>query len=111
MDGIPDLAMRNPARLCRDLGGRLRAWRLQRGWTQEEMAQRAGVGLSTVKAIESRGRASFGRVVQVAVALGLDGEIRALFGPPERAESFEEIRRRERQRAPRKRKEDHGTAR
>lgn len=96
--------MRNPVALCRGVGERLRAWRLQRGWTQEVLAGRAGVGLSTVKTLEKRGRSTFPHLVRVAVALDLDGDIRSLFGPPVRAGSLEEVKRRERQRAPRRKK-------
>ena len=104
MDRIPSLKIRNPVALCRGVGERIRLWRLQRGWTQEELAERAGVGLSTVKALEKRGWAAFPRLVRVAVALDLDGEIRTLFGPPVRAASMEEVKRRDRQRAPRRKR-------
>lgn len=102
MDGIPTFAHRSPVALCRGVGERLRKWRLQRGWTQEEVAERAGVGLSTVKALEKGGRGTFPRLVRVAVALDLEGDIRALFAPPTRASSLEEVKRRDRQRAPRR---------
>jgi transcriptional regulator with XRE-family HTH domain len=85
----------------------LRRLRLGRGWTQEELAQRAGVGLSSLKALESGGKGTLLRFLQVASALGVVDELGGLFSESRVAESLDALERTQRQRAPRqKRKED-----
>ena len=76
--------------------------RLARGWTQEQLAERAGIALSTLKLMESKGHGSLQRLARVAVALDVDGELRDLFSQGSTAESIEAVKRRDRQRAPRK---------
>jgi transcriptional regulator with XRE-family HTH domain len=110
MDKIPTLRFRNPVDLIRTIGERLRVARLARGWTQEELAERSGVALSTLKLLESKGQGSLQRLTRVAVALNLDGELRDLFAQPNAMESIEAVKRMDRQRAPRRKKEQgHGT--
>lgn len=69
--------------MLRQIGGRLRTHRRARGWSQAELARRAGVSLSTLKLMEREGLGSLQRLAKVAVILDLDGELRELFsGPP-----------------------------
>ncbi|BCU77889.1 helix-turn-helix transcriptional regulator [Luteolibacter sp. LG18] len=84
------------------LGGRLRDHRLARGWTQAELAERAGVALSTLKLLEAKGHGSLQRLARVAVVLGLAEEIRGWFARPVAMESIEAVKRTERLRAPRR---------
>ncbi len=79
----------------------MRRLRLSRGLTQEELAARAGVGLSTLKVLERQGKGSLQRLVRVALVLGVAAELGELFREPG-AESIEAVKRRERQRAPRR---------
>lgn len=102
MDKISALGFRNPVTLARAVGERLREHRLAKGWTQEELAERAGLAVSTLKLLESSGQGSFQRLVKVAVTLGLDGELRELFSQPPAMESIEAVKRSERQRAPKR---------
>lgn len=66
----------------RDRAVRLCGFRLAKGWTQEELAERSGVALSSLKLFEAKGQGSLQRLVRVAVALGVDGELRGLFARP-----------------------------
>lgn len=109
MDKIKPISQRNPIDLAKGVGERLKRHRLAKGWTQEELAEKSGVALSTLKLFEAKGRGSFQRLVLIAVALGVDGELRGLFSHSGTMESIEAVKRSERQRAPRRKKEaDHG---
>lgn len=105
MDTIATFTQRNPSSIAREVGHRLRTFRLAKGWTQEELASRAGVSLSTLKMLESKGQASFSRLIRVALILGVEGELRELFSQPLVMESIEAVKRSERQRAPRRHRE------
>ena len=82
----------------------MRGFRLAKGWAQEELAERAGVALSTLKLLEAKGRGSLQRLIRIAVVLGVDGELRDLFSPPSVMESIAAVKRSERQRAPRRKR-------
>lgn len=101
---LQSLQQRNPVALIRGIGQRLREVRLAAGLTQEEVAERSSVALSTLKLMEAKGQGSLQRLARVAVALGVDGELRELFARPASYESIEAVERLERQRAPRRRK-------
>ncbi len=100
MDKISALRQRNPTLLSEQIGQRLKTFRLAKGWTQDELAERSGLAVSTLKLLEAKGQGSFQRLIRVAIALGIDGEIRNLFAQP--ADSIEALKRSERQRAPRR---------
>ena len=104
MDKKSAFIQRNPITISREIGHRLREFRLAKGWTQEELAERSGVAVSTLKLLEAKGQGSFQRLIRVAVALGVDGELRNLFSRPAQMPSIEAVKFSSRQRAPRKRK-------
>lgn len=60
---------RTPAR-------RVKSLRLDRGWTQEEVAERAGLSLATYRRFERTGHISLERLLKLAVIL----DARAGFG-------------------------------
>jgi len=65
--------------ICRELGARLKAQRLAQLVSQEELAQRAGVSIGTVKNIENKGQSSMESTVRIALALGLADQLDVLF--------------------------------
>ena len=83
----------------------MRTLRLAAGWTQAELAERAGVSLSTLKLLEQTGKGSLQRLAKIAVALNVDAELRGLFQTPRVWESQEAIYRSQRKRAPRSRRD------
>jgi transcriptional regulator with XRE-family HTH domain len=102
MDKISTFTQRNPASIACQIGARLRGSRLAKGRTQEELAERSGLALSTLKLFETKGQGSFQRLIRIAVALDLDGELRELFSQNATMPSFTAVKRSERQRAPRR---------
>lgn len=104
MDKIEALRLRNPDALIRSIGGRLRAQRLAKGWTQKQLAERAGISVSTLKLMEHEGKGSLQRLAKVAVCLDIDGELRSLFADRSSYKSLDEVERTLRKRAPRRRK-------
>lgn len=108
MDKIRALAQRNPINIAREIGQRLMHLRLAKGWTREELAERSGIAVSTLKLLESKGQGSFHRLVRVAVTLGADGSLRGLFAESGEMESIDAVKLAQRQRAPRRRKQGGG---
>ncbi len=60
-----------PSRLISD-GAKIRALRIQRGWTQEQLAEIAGVSARTIQRAESAGNAAFDTLRAVAGAFETD---------------------------------------
>ena len=92
----------NPVWVAADLGRRLRRLRLERGWGQEELARRAGIGLSSLKKLESSGKGTLDRFLQVAATLGVIEDCARLFEERRELESLQALRSGRRKRAPRR---------
>lgn len=61
------------------LSQRLKYHRVNQDLTQKELAEQAGVGLSTVARIETGQGGTFDNVIRIAVALGLINDFATLF--------------------------------
>lgn len=103
MDKIEAFNLRNPDALIQAIGQRVRQQRLAMGLTQQELAERAGISLSTLKLMEQQGKGSLQRLAKVAVVLGLDGDLRQLFKGQRNYQSLEAVERAGRLRAPQRR--------
>lgn len=77
------------------LATRTRAARRRRGWTQAELAGRAGVSLATITRLEGTGTAQLANFLRVMAALGHLADVDALLDEPEPT-SMDELRRRAR---------------
>lgn len=64
------LILSTPKEITVMMGQRSRARRLERGWSQSELAARAGIALSTLKVFEKTGQVSLPRLVRLMTALG-----------------------------------------
>ena len=71
-----------PSEMPRLLAARARALRIARGLTQAELAERAGIKLSTLRAFERSGHIALHRLLAVAHVLGGLTEFQTLFPPP-----------------------------
>ena len=67
--------------MARMIAGRVKALRLERAWTQRELAERAELAVETFRLFERTGRISLARLLRLAMVLdALDG-IDQLFRP------------------------------
>lgn len=65
--------------IIREIGQRLRAQRMVKSMTQEELAARAGVGIGAVKKLEAGGNATLQTLVRVIQALSLTEDLEGIF--------------------------------
>lgn len=84
--------LHTPAEVGRQLGSRVRELRLARNWRRATLAERAGVGLSTLARFETSGRITLGSLLAIADALGRLDELAQMFAPPP-ARSLAELER------------------
>lgn len=78
-----NITLYSPAELTALVGGRARELRLAKGLRQTDVAEAAGVPVSTLKRFESRGDAGFSAVVRIAIALGAERQFAELFAAPD----------------------------
>ena len=72
---------RDPTDYAVELGGRLRALRLQRNVTQAHVARHAGISRPTLSALESSGKATLVTLARVMYFFGREGELEELLRP------------------------------
>ncbi len=63
------LALLGPGEMGRLLAERLRALRLQKGWTRQTLSMRSGVTAASLKRFENQGKVSLELLLKVAHAL------------------------------------------
>lgn len=61
------------------VAARVKARRLERGWTQLYMAERSGVALASYRRFEVKGEISFRSLVMIAIALDMQQDFNLLF--------------------------------
>jgi len=93
------LFLESPESICRMIGARGRALRLARNLSQQELAQMAGVSLSSIRRFESGGQGAFDLVARIAIALQATDGMEPLFALPQQTIAQAEAAARPRQRA------------
>ncbi len=83
-DHILPLTIKTPRRLQREIAGRAKLLRLEREWTQAELAERANIALSTYRRFERSGEISLERLLKVALVFNALSQFEKLFEVPPR---------------------------
>jgi len=97
------LSLMGPGDVARTVAGRARARRVALGLTQAEVAERIGIGLSSLRRFESTGKIAFDALVRLAFVLDSVETFGGLFPEPEFRSLDEVVSRPQRQRGLRKR--------
>jgi len=75
-----DIRLMAPKEVAAELGSRLKKRRLSLRVTQEELAQRSGLNVGTIKNLEAKtGACTLDTVIRACVALDLGGHFERLF--------------------------------
>ena len=103
MVSMLDFTFSTSDEITAELGLRLKAVRLSQSLTQADLAERAGISVGTVKALERTGQSCVASLVRVVQALGLTDQLQSLFVlQVQSIAAMEQAQRAKRQRAPRK---------
>jgi transcriptional regulator with XRE-family HTH domain len=85
------LFLESPETICRTVGERVRALRLARNLSQQELARMTGASLSSIRRFESGGQGGFDLVARIAVALQATDGLEPLFLLPQQTIAQTEI--------------------
>ncbi len=76
------LSLKTESDVLREIADSLRAHRLALGWRQEDLAERSGLSIDTLRRFERSGRIGFLGLAKLLVTLGLADNFLAVFKPP-----------------------------
>lgn len=97
------LALRTEIETARDLAARVRAARLGMGWSQNELASRAGLRPATYRLFEQTGQIALIRLLRVLAVLDRMADVDLVCAPSDAPRTLAELQQPTRQRARRKR--------
>jgi transcriptional regulator with XRE-family HTH domain len=75
-------ALSTPEEIARDVASKVKARRLDRNMTQDELASRSAMKVATYRLFERTGQISFTRLLRIAVVLDAVEAFDDLFRPP-----------------------------
>lgn len=79
---IENYSLDNADTISRQMATDYRHRRVEKGFTREQVAERAGVAVSNVARFEQKGLISLKNLIGLAMALGYTSEIKGLFATP-----------------------------
>ena len=92
------LALKTELEVARELASRIRAARLQLGWSQNELARRAGLRPATYRLFEQTGQIALIRLLRVLSILDRLNDFDQVCAPSDAPRSLAELHVRKRQR-------------
>lgn len=96
------LSLMAPGDVARGIAARARARRVALGLTQQEIAERSGINIWTLRRFEASGKLAFDALIRLAIVLDAIEGFGALFPEPEFHSIEEVIDRPKRQRGKRR---------
>lgn len=91
------LSIKTPREVAVILAERLREQRLQQGWSREEMSERSGVSVASIKRFELTGEIALIRLLQLCMILRAIDDFNDVLKMPE-IKSIAELKRRQKPR-------------
>ena len=91
------LTQKTPPEIAASLAGCVRARRKEHGFTQEQLAERAGMSLASYKRFEQQHEIALASLIKIAIALECEQDFDALFSTPHFS-SIEELIKHEKNR-------------
>lgn len=98
---LQEYSLHTPEKIRRQIADRTRELRLDRGWKQTTLAERAGVSLGSLRRFERTGKVSLDNLLRLAFALHRLDDFAALLEPPP-VRSIDELERREEKDTPKR---------
>lgn len=74
-----DFKLSTPEEVGLELGYRLRQQRMSKHWTQQELADRTGLDVGTIKNLENKGQCALLTLIRIAMALDCISDLTNLF--------------------------------
>lgn len=71
-----------PKKISQNLAQKIKAFRIQRNWTQETLAKRSGVSLGSLRRFEQTGQISLDSLLLLVSALGRLQDFADILNPP-----------------------------
>lgn len=81
----------SPKTIQKMVAQRARRVRLDLNWSQQDLADRSGVSMGSLRRFESTGEISFKSLVAISIALNRSLELKALFAPPAAIDLFAKV--------------------
>ncbi|WP_423063328.1 helix-turn-helix domain-containing protein [Candidiatus Paracoxiella cheracis] len=76
--------VKTPSKVMKELAGRLKALRLRKKWSRQELADYADINVYSLKRFEATGHISLERFLSICFALGVMSEFDHILKPRER---------------------------
>lgn len=73
--------LKTPQQVLKNIADRVRFLRLEREWSQQEIAKRSAINLATYQVFERTGKISLDRLFRIAVTLQRAQEFEEIFKP------------------------------